>query len=67
MTAEKKNTKRFLVTVVGDDHWNPEVREWIERPAGTTADQVLAEFRKKYPEPYQVVVVPEREKTSAMG
>jgi len=53
--------------VVGNDHWDPEVRGWIERPAGTTADQVLAEFRKKYPLPYQVVVMPEREKTSPMG
>ncbi len=64
---EKDGPRRFLVTVVGNDHWNPEVRGWIERPAGTTADQVLAEFRKKYPPPYQVVVMPEREKTSAMG
>ncbi len=64
--AEKK-TKRFLVTVVGDNHWTPEVREWIERPIDTTPDQVLAEFRKKYPEPYQVVVVPERGKTSPLG
>ncbi len=36
---EKEGPRRFLVTVVGDDHWNPEVRGWIERPAGTTADQ----------------------------
>ncbi|MBI2955686.1 MAG: hypothetical protein HYY26_00095 [Acidobacteria bacterium] len=67
MTAKKENTKRFLVTVVGTDHWNPEFRGWIERPAGTTADQVLAEYRKKYPPPWQVVVMPEREKTSGMG
>lgn len=65
--AKKEGHKRFLVTVIGDDHWDPEVREWIERPAGTTADQVLAELRRKYPEPYQVVIVPEREKTSATG
>lgn len=64
---EKDGPKRFLVTVVGDNHWDPEVRGWIERPAGTTADQVLAEYRKKYPPPYQVVIVPEKEKTSAMG
>jgi len=67
MGAKKDGPRRFLVTVVGDDHWNPEVREWVERPAGTTADEVLAEFRKKYPLPYQVVVMPEREKTSVIG
>ena len=65
--AKKEDTKRFLVTVVGSDHWNPEVRGWIERPAGTTADQVFAEYRKKYPPPFTVVVMPEREKTSGMG
>ncbi len=64
MTAKDKNVKRFLVTVVGNDHWNPEVRGWIEKPAGTTADQVLAEYRKKYPQPWQVVIVPEREPKS---
>jgi hypothetical protein len=67
MTAKKETPKRFLVTVVGTDHWNPEVRQWLERPAGTSADQVLAEFRKKYPPPFTVVVMPEREKTSGMG
>lgn len=41
MTAKKDATKRFLVTVVGSDHWNPEVRGWLERPAGTTADQAI--------------------------
>lgn len=67
MTAKKDAPRRFLVTVVGTDHWNPEFRDWIERPAGTTADQVLAEYRKKYPLPYTVVVMPEREKASGMG
>ena len=67
MTAKKETPKWFLVTVVGTDHWNPEVRQWLERPAGTTADQVLAEFRKKYPPPFTVVVMPEREKTSGTG
>ncbi len=65
--AKKEGSKRFLVTVVGSDHWNPEVRGWFERPAGTTADQVLAEYRKKYPPPFTVVIVPVREKTSGMG
>ncbi|MFQ5695559.1 MAG: hypothetical protein ACE5HB_06190 [Terriglobia bacterium] len=65
--AKNEGSKRFLVTVVGLDHWNPEVREWIERPAGTTADQVLAEFRKKYPPPFTVVVMPGREKRSGAG
>ncbi|MEE8199964.1 MAG: hypothetical protein V3R29_02255 [Candidatus Acidoferrales bacterium] len=64
---EKDGPRRFLVTVVGDNHWQPEVRGWFERPAGTTAAQVLAEFRKKYPPPFQVVIVPERPKTSGMG
>ncbi len=67
MAAKKEAANRFLVTVVGINHWKPEVRGWFERPAGTTADQVLAEFRKKYPPPYQVVVMPERAKTSGMG
>lgn len=67
MTAKKESPKRFLVTVVGTDHWNPEVRQWLERPAGTSADQVLAEFRKKYPPPFTVVVMPEREQTTASG
>lgn len=67
MATKKEGIKRFLVTVVGHDHWHPEVREWIERPAGTTTDDVLAEFSKKYPPPCQVVVVAERERTSAMG
>lgn len=67
MGKDRENSKRFLVTVVGEDHWKPEVREWVERAAGTTADEVLAEFRKRYPPPYQVVVVPERQKTSGMG
>lgn len=67
MAAKKEAPKRFLVTVVGLDHWNPEVRQWLERPVGTTADQVLAEFRKKYPPPFTVVVMPERPKTSGMG
>lgn len=61
--AKKEGSTRFLVTVVGLDHWNPEVRDWVVRPAGTTADQVLAEFRKKYRPPYQIVVMPERPKT----
>ena len=65
--SQKAVTQRFLVTVVGHDHWNPEVRRWIEYPAGTTADQVLAEYVKKYPPPFQVVIVPERPKTSPMG
>ncbi len=65
--AHKKETQRFLVTVVGHDHWNPQLRKWIEYPGGTTADEVLAEFRKKYPPPFQVVVMPERPKTSPMG
>lgn len=64
--TKKEGPRRFLVTVIGDDHWNPEVRAWVERPPGTTAEEVLLEFRKKYPLPYQVVVMPEREKTSAM-
>ncbi len=64
--AKKESGRRFLVTVVGHDHWNPEFRGWVERPATTTADQVLAEFRKKYPR-LQVVVMPERESKSAMG
>lgn len=64
---EKDNPRRFLVTVVGHDHWNPEVRGWVERPPGTSAAQVLAEYRKKYPPPFQVVVMPEREKSSGMG
>lgn len=67
MAAKKETTQRFLVTVIGLDHWNPEVRRWIEYPAGTTAAQVLAEFRKKYPPPFQVVVVTERAKTSPVG
>lgn len=67
MAKDRENSKRFLVTVVGEDHWKPELREWVERPAGTTSDEVLTEFRKKYPPPFQVVVVPERAKTSAMG
>jgi hypothetical protein len=58
--ARKEAPQRFLVTVVGHDHWNPEVRGWFERPAGTTADEVLAEFRKKYPPPFTVVVMPHR-------
>lgn len=67
MPTKKEAAKRFLVTVVGNDHWNPPVRQWFERPAGTTADQVLAEFRKKYPPPFTVVVMPERDSKSAMG
>jgi hypothetical protein len=67
MAAKKESTQRYLVTVIGHDHWNPEVRRWIEYPAGTSAAQVLAEFRKKYPLPYQVVVVQERPKSSPMG
>ena len=58
--ARKEAPRRFLVTVVGHDHWNPAVRGWFERPADTTADQVLAEFRKKYPPPFTVVVMPNR-------
>ncbi len=67
MAFRKESTPRFLVTVIGHDHWKPEVRRWIEYPAGTTADQVLAEFRKKYPPPFHVVIVPERPKGSLMG
>ncbi len=67
MAAKKEGTQRFLVTVIGHDHWKPEVRQWIEYPAGTTATQVLAEFRKKYPLPFQVVIVADRSKTSPMG
>ncbi len=67
MAPKKDAPQRFLVTVIGLDHWNPEVRRWIEYPAGTTASQVLGEYRKKYPPPFQVVIVPERPKTSAMG
>ncbi len=67
MAPKKEGTQRFLVTVIGHDHWKPEVRQWIEYPATTTATQVLAEFRKKYPPPFQVVIVSERPKTSAMG
>jgi hypothetical protein len=65
--ARREAPQRFLVTVVGNDHWNPEVRRWLERPAGTTADQVLAEFRKKYPPPFTVVVMPDRGGSSGMG
>ncbi len=67
MAAKKESTLRFLVTVIGHDHWNPEVRQWLEYPAGTTATQVLAEFRKKYPPPFQVVIVTERPKSSPMS
>ncbi len=67
MATEKNSPQRFLVTVIGLDNWNPKLRKWLERPAGTTADQVLAEFRKQYPPPYQIVVVPGRPKTSATG
>lgn len=67
MVAKKESAGRFLVTVIGNDNWNPVVRAWIERPAGTTADQVLAEFRKQYPPPFQVVVMPERAASSGMG
>lgn len=67
MAAKKEDTHRFLVTVIGHNHWAPEVRRWIDYPSGTTADQVLAEFRRKYPPPFQVVIVPEKPKTSAMG
>ncbi len=65
--TQKAGVQRFLVTVVGLDHWNPELRRWIEYPAGTTADQVLAEYRKKYSPPFQVVVVPERPWSPARG
>lgn len=65
--AGKDSPQRFLVTVVGLDHWKPEVRKWMEYPSGTSAAQVLSEFGKKYPPPFQVVVVQERPKTSAMG
>ncbi len=67
MATEKDSPQRCLVTVVGLDNTNPKLRQWLVRPAGTTADQVLAEFRKQYPPPYQIVVVPGRPKTSAMG
>lgn len=67
MATRKNSTQRFLVTVLALDNWNPTLRKWIDRPAGTTADQVLAEFRHKYPPPYQVVVVPERPKTAGTG
>lgn len=67
MAAKKENSQRFLVTVIGHDHWKPEVRRWEDYPAGTEAAQVLAEYRKKYPPPFQVVVVAERPKTSPMG
>lgn len=67
MAARREDTTRFLVTVIGHDHWKPEVRRWIEYPSGTTADHVLAEFRRKYPLPFQVVIVREKPNTSAMG
>jgi hypothetical protein len=67
MTAKKEGTIRFLVTVTGIDNWQPEVRGWVDYPAGTTTAQVLAEYRKKYPLPFQVVIMPERPKTSGMG
>ncbi len=67
MAAKKESTQKFLVTVIGHDHWKPEVRAWKEYAAGTTAAQVLEEFRKKYPPPFQVVVMPDRPKTSAVG
>ncbi len=67
MAARKDTTQRYLVTVVGHDHWKPEVRRWIDYPAGTSAADVLAEYRKKYPPPFQVVVIAERPKSSPMG
>ncbi len=67
MAARREGSERFLVTVIGHNHWSPEVRQWFEYPAGTTAGQVLAEYRKKYPPPFQVVVIAEKPKTSGMG